>query len=180
MIDEQKTRLIHPSSFILHPSGDGMADDPQPVRSVAETSTSRSLLVQLKEGQAAAWERLTSLYAPLVYHWCRTMHLAEQDMPDIFQQVFQSVASHIQGFHKDRPGDTFRHWLRAITRNKVRDHFRRIARQAQAAGGTDAQIYFAQLAAPPADPEAADAGEAPEEEGEVRQLLRGALERVRG
>src|SRR6266545_8429852 len=132
-----------------------MADDPQPARSGAETSTSRSLLMQLKDGQAAAWERLTSLYAPLVYHWCRGMRLAEQDMPDVFQQVFQSVASHIQGFHKDRPDDTFRHWLRAITRNKVRDHFRRNARQAQAAGGTDAQIYFSRVAAP-ADPDEAE------------------------
>ena len=156
-----------------------MAHDPQPVRSVAETATSRSLLMQLKDGLPAAWERLTSLYAPLVYHWCRGMRLAEQDMPDIFQQVFQSVAAHIQAFRKDRPGDTFRHWLRAITRNKVRDHFRRNARQAQAAGGTDAQIYFSQLAAPPADPEVADEHDARAEEGEIRQLLRGALEHIR-
>src|SRR5881396_1218910 len=125
-----------------------MADDHQPVRAMAETETSGSLLMQLKAGQPAAWERLTSLYAPLVYHWCRGMRLAEQDMPDVFQQV-------IQAFRKDRPGDTFRSWLRAITRNKVRDHFRRIAKQAQAAGGTDAQIYFAQLAAP-AEPEEGD------------------------
>ncbi len=156
-----------------------MADDPQPMHPVAETSTSRSLLMQLKDGQAAAWERLTALYAPLVYHWCRAMHLAEQDMPDVFQQVFQSVASHIQGFHKDRPGDKFRHWLRAITRNKVRDHFRRNARQAQAAGGTDAQIYFAQLAAPPLDSDQAEESDSHDEEGEIRQLLRGALEQIR-
>jgi RNA polymerase sigma-70 factor (ECF subfamily) len=154
-----------------------MADDHQPVRPVAETSTSPSLLMQLKEGRPAAWERLTTLYAPLVYHWCRGMGLAAQDLPDVFQQVFQSVASHIQAFRKDRPGDTFRHWLRAITRNKVRDHFRRGARQAQAAGGTDAQVYFSQLAAPP---EEADEGGAHDEEGEVRQLLRAALEQIRG
>src|SRR5207237_3714558 len=114
---------------------------------------------------------LTSLYAPLVYHWCRGMHLAEQDMPDVFQQVFQAVASHIQAFHKDRPGDTFRHWLRAITRNKVRDHFRRNARQAQAAGGTDAQIYFAQLAAPPPAGEEDEEGGVHDEAEEMRQLL---------
>ena len=153
-----------------------MGDRP-PIRSGAETSTSCSLLMQLKDGQPAAWERLTSLYAPLVYHWCRAMRLAEQDMPDVFQQVFQSVASHIQAFHKDRPGDTFRHWLRAITRNKVRDHFRRGARQAQAAGGTDAQVYFSQL---PAPPEEADEANPHDEEGEVRQLLRAALEQIRG
>jgi RNA polymerase sigma-70 factor (ECF subfamily) len=153
-----------------------MADDPQPVGPAAETATSRSLLMQLKEGQPAAWERVTSLYAPLVYRWCRAMRLPEQDMPDVFQQVFQSVASHIEGFHKDRPGDTFRSWLRAITRNKVRDHFRRSARQPQAAGGTDAQVYFSQVADLPAEGEESS----DDEEGEVRQLLRGALEQIRG
>jgi RNA polymerase sigma-70 factor (ECF subfamily) len=158
-----------------------MAAASEPVRSLGETSTSRSLLKQLKDNQPAAWERLTLLYAPLVYRWCRGMRLAEQDMPDVFQQVFQSVASHIEAFHKDRPGDTFRHWLRAITRNKVRDHFRRNAKQAQAAGGTDAQIYFSQLAAPPADQGEEDEGACAEEEGtEVRQLLQGALEQIRG
>ena len=156
-----------------------MVDEHQPARLQADTATSRSLLMQLQDGQQAAWERLTSLYAPLVYHWCRSMHLAEQDMPDIFQQVFLSVASHIQDFRKERPGDTFRHWLRAITRNKVRDHFRRNARQAQAAGGTDAQIYFSQLAAPPAEPDESDERDAHDEEREVRQLLRAALEQIR-
>jgi RNA polymerase sigma-70 factor, ECF subfamily len=156
-----------------------MPDSPQPLRPPAETTTSRSLLIQLKDGQPAAWERLSSLYAPLVYHWCRRMHLAEQDMPDVFQQVFQAVASHIQTFHQDRPGDSFRHWLRAITRNKVRDHFRRNARQAQAAGGTDAQIYFSQLAAPLPVPEEAEASDAHDEEGEIRELLRGTLEQIR-
>src|SRR5262245_43961584 len=157
-----------------------MVDNPQPARSAPETATSRSLLMQLKDGQPAAWERFVSLYAPLVYHWCRGMRLPEQDMPDVFQQVFQAVASHIQGFHRDRPGDTFRHWLRAITRNKVRDHFRRSAREPQAAGGTNAQLYFAQLAAPPAGGEEGGGSDAHDEEGEVRQLLKGALEQIRG
>src|SRR4051812_36282216 len=156
-----------------------MADDDQPRGTPGETTTSCSLLMQLKDGEPAAWERLTSLYAPLVYHWCRQMRLAEQDLPDVFQQVFQAVAAHVGAFHKDRPGDTFRHWLRAITRNKVRDHFRRVAKQAQAAGGTDAQIYFSQLVAPLDDVEAADEAAIPDDEEEVRHLLRGALQLVR-
>jgi RNA polymerase sigma-70 factor (ECF subfamily) len=155
-----------------------MAPDPTPPRPLAETSTSRSLLMRLKGGEAAAWERLTALYAPLVYHWCRGMRLAEQDMSDVFQQVFQSVASHIQAFRSDRPGDTFRNWLRAITRNKARDHFRRLARQAQAAGGTDAQVYFSQIAAPEEEEEA-DGPAAHDEEEESRHLLHGALQLIR-
>lgn len=172
-----------PASFILLPSNrtpisDRMSNDPPQNRRTAANSTSRSLLVQLRDDQPAAWERLTSLYAPLVYHWCRRMGLPEQDMPDIFQQVFQSVALHIGRFQKDQPRDTFRGWLRVITRNKVRDHFRRNARQPQAAGGTDAQIYFSQLADPLVETE--DAGEPDADDAaEIHQLLHGAMQLIR-
>jgi RNA polymerase sigma-70 factor (ECF subfamily) len=157
-----------------------MSPDHPPHRRVAATSTSRSLLGRLRDDEPGAWERLTSLYSPLVYHWCRRMGLAEQDMPDVFQQVFQSVAVHIDDFQRDRPGDTFRGWLRVITRNKVRDHFRRAARQPQAAGGTDAQIYFSQLADPLLDED--DDPREPEttaDTEEYHQLLHGALQLIR-
>jgi RNA polymerase sigma-70 factor, ECF subfamily len=108
-------------------------------------STSRSLLAALRGDEPAAWQRLVSLYAPLVYHWCRKMELADQDAADIFQEVFQSVARRIDTFHKDGPADTFRGWLRTITRNKVRDHLRRESRQPHAAGGTTAQLRLSEL-----------------------------------
>jgi RNA polymerase sigma-70 factor (ECF subfamily) len=110
-------------------------------------STSRSLLVRLRDDDPAAWERLVTLYSPLVYYWCGKMNLPEQDMADVFQEVFQSVATHINDFRKDRPGDTFRGWLRTITRSKVYDHYRRQTRQPNAAGGTEAQIRFSQMPA---------------------------------
>ncbi len=138
--------------------------------STAPPSTSRSLLAQLINDPSNGWERLTALYAPLVYRWCRQFGLPEQDTPDVFQQVFQAVASNIQGFEKDRPGGTFRGWLRVITRNKVRDHFRKKDRQPQAVGGTDAQIYFAQVIDPLRDDEESADLE------DFQQLLRTALE----
>src|SRR5688500_5480779 len=85
------------------------------------TSTSRSLLARLHTNDPLAWDRLIALYAPLVWSWCGKMGLARQDMADVFQEVFKAVAAHIESFHKDRPGDTFRGWLRTITRNKVHD-----------------------------------------------------------
>lgn len=157
-----------------------MPDPNQPNPAAANGSTSRSLLVDLQRDRPAAWNRLVSLYAPLVYHWCRKTGLAEQDMADIFQQVFQSVARHIGSFRKDQPSDSFRGWLRTITRNKVRDHFRRTRRQPQATGGTDAQIRFAQLSDPLSwlDDES-DAVEPAEQPEESDQLLQSALQLIR-
>ena len=72
-----------------------------------------------------AWDRLSLLYAPLVFHWCRRRGLREADAADIVQDVFQAVATHLQPFRKQEPADTFRGWLRTITENKIHDHFRR-------------------------------------------------------
>src|SRR5262249_20369809 len=111
----------------------------------AAASTSRSLLARLHANDAKAWDRLVTLYAPLVWSWCRQMNLDHQDRADVFQEVFKAVAAHFPSFHKDRPGDTFRGWLRTITRNKVHDHFRLLQREPRAAGGTDAQYRWSQV-----------------------------------
>jgi RNA polymerase sigma-70 factor (ECF subfamily) len=142
--------------------------------SSASVRSSLSLLARVRANDAAAWDRLVSLYAPLVLGWCRRWDLQDQDAADVFQEVFQAVALHIGSFHRDRPGDTFRGWLRTITYNKVRDHFRRLGRDPQGAGGTEALSRLAQLPAPPApDDEAAS---------DVRAdsgLFRRALELIR-
>ena len=83
------------------------------------------------------------------HRWCTAgagaADLPEQEIADVFQDVFQAVATHIASFRKEREGDTFRGWLRTITQNKVRDHFRKLGREPGGAGGTDAQIRFARL-----------------------------------
>jgi RNA polymerase sigma-70 factor (ECF subfamily) len=111
----------------------------------ASTSTSRSLLARVHKNDAAAWDRLVALYTPLVWHWCRKLDLPRQDAADVFQEVFRSVAVHIRNFHLDRPGDTFRGWLRTITRNKVHDHFRAQKREPQAAGGSEARVWWTRV-----------------------------------
>lgn len=112
------------------------------------TTTSRSLLERVKKDEPEAWDQLVALYAPLVFLWCRGWGLREQDAADIFQEVFQAVAVHIGSFRKARAGDTFRGWLRTITRNKVHDHFRRLGREPEGVGGSEAQARLAHLPAP--------------------------------
>lgn len=121
-------------------------DDSQKVSARSGSlSTSRSLLCRLKENDSKAWNRLVELYAPLVFYWCRQLNVPEQDIVDVFQEVFQSLAKNINQFHKDRPGDTFRGWMRTITRNKVYDHFRKTGRQPGAIGGTEATKRLSQF-----------------------------------
>src|SRR5262245_15327662 len=137
------------------------------------SATSRSLLERARANDARAWERLVGLYAPLVLHWCRRGGLGEADAADVFQEVFQAVAAHLAGFRKERAGDTFRGWLRAITRNKVRDHFRRRGREPGGVGGSEALRRLAQL------PELGEEEEAAAEGAAEAALVRRALELVR-
>jgi RNA polymerase sigma-70 factor (ECF subfamily) len=141
--------------------------------SYSSSATSRSLLARVQADEPQAWERLVNLYAPLVLHWCRGSGLQNQDVADIFQEVFQAVAEHVRHFRKERKGDTFRGWLRRITQNKVRDHFRRLGREVRGVGGSSAQERLAQHPGPqPAeDPRPADEAE--------RSLFARALDLIR-
>src|SRR3981081_1837662 len=117
---------------------------------LSSSGTSRSLLVRVQGDEPAAWERLVRLYAPLVLHLGRGSGLQDPDIADIFQEVFQAVVVHVGSFRKDREGDTFRGWLRRITQNKLRDHFRRLGREARGVGGSSARERLAQLPVPDA------------------------------
>lgn len=112
-------------------------------------SMSSTLLGRLRERQPAAWERLCQVYGPLVYAWCRRGGLQDDVAADVMQEVFQSVAGGINAFRRDRPGDSFTAWLATITRNKIRDHFRRQATSPDgAAGGTDFYEQMQNIPAP--------------------------------
>jgi len=109
------------------------------------SATSRSLLARVQADEPAAWERLVRLYSPLVAHWCRGLSAA--DAADVFQEVFRAVVAHVAGFRRERGGDSFRGWLRRITQNKVRDHYRKAHREARATGGSSARDWLANVPA---------------------------------
>ncbi|QDS97447.1 RNA polymerase sigma factor [Adhaeretor mobilis] len=98
---------------------------------------SSTLLVRLRQQEPDAWLRLTKLFGPVVYGWCRGANLKPADAADVTQEVFRSVTMGLAKFRRDRPGDTFRGWISTIARNRIRDHFRRLANQPQVRGGTD-------------------------------------------
>ena len=109
--------------------------------------TSTTLLRQAQANNQGAWEQLVELYSRRMYRWCRRAGLQPADAGNVVQEALQSVARKLGDFRRDRPGDTFRGWLRRITDNKMRDHFRRQGRSLDAAtGGTDGQQQIANFA----------------------------------
>ena len=85
--------------------------------------TSLTLLAGVRAGDPEAWQRLSNLYAPLVYGWARRKGLNEHDAADVVQNVFLAVFAGLDRFRKDRPTDRFRDWLFIITKRRVADHF---------------------------------------------------------
>ena len=148
-----------------------MTDDSvNPIEDNPRSATSLSLLERARAQDQAAWERLVSLYTPLVVYWARQMGLQEADAADIAQEVFKAVAEHIGTFQRTREGGTFRGWLRTITRHKLCDRGRPPT-GATGEGGSDAYERWGQLPAP----EPKDTGELALRQ-ELRLLYRRALE----
>jgi len=113
--------------------------------SLEPSSVSSTLLERVKARRPEAWERLVDLYGPVVYRWCRQSGVGREDAADVVQEVFSSVAAHVGDFRRDSPSHSFTAWLATITRNKIRDHFRRRQGRPEARGGTHAQEQFLQV-----------------------------------
>jgi RNA polymerase sigma-70 factor, ECF subfamily len=106
--------------------------------------TSASMLQQAAAGDSDGWQRLVTTYGPVIYAWSRRAGLRPEDAADIVQEVLRGVARNLAGFRKNRPGDTFRGWLRRITQRRIVDFRRRQRPELAAAGGSTAQARLAQ------------------------------------
>lgn len=114
----------------------------------APSSISSTLLDQLRVRRPDAWQRLVRLYGPVIYRWCRRSNLTAEDAADLVQEVLSAVLVSLPGFRRDRPQDSFSGWLATITRNKVREHYRRRQGKADARGGSTAQRQMAEIPQP--------------------------------
>jgi RNA polymerase sigma-70 factor (ECF subfamily) len=138
-----------------------------------EQLTSLSLLARARANDQDAWARLTSLYRPLVALWCRRAGCPAEEVEDVTQEVFVGAAAGLANFRRDRPGDSFRGWLRGITRNQVLLYFRRNHGRTLPVGGSVALARIQDL--PDALTDCAE-----DEAVEMSQLYRRAVGQVRG
>ena len=108
--------------------------------------TSLSLIERVRQSDPDAWRRLCDIYGPLVYRWARRAGLQDGDARDIGQEVFRTVALRIGDFRKQSLQDTFRGWLRTITRHKLGDYLRRTRDRPLALGGGNGAEAMARAA----------------------------------
>lgn len=142
-------------------------------RSFGET-TNLSLIDRVRGQDSESWRQFMNMYQPLVSYWCRRSGLQGHDVDDVCQDVFSSVSKSIERFHKNSPRDSFRGWLRTITRARVADFLRRSTKTTHGPGGDEAHQFLSQLS----EPERRDEAD-PEERQASRAVFQKALEMVR-
>lgn len=94
-------------------------------------STRMSLLERVsKRPDGDIWNEFVEVYDQLILSWLTRQGVHPEDAEDIRQEVMVTVSQEIEKFeHSGRPG-AFRKWLRTITSNRLRRHWRSRAGQA--------------------------------------------------
>lgn len=113
------------------------------------SATSLSLLDRLRhEPSEADWRRLHAIYYPLVRGWLARMPGLQDEADDVAQDVLLVLVREIPRFERQREG-SFRVWLRRITANRVREFWRRRARQPRVGTADSATAAFLDRLADP-------------------------------
>lgn len=113
--------------------------------------TRQSLLLRAQAGDAASWERLVSIYEPLIRQWLHRQGVTPQDADDLVQDVLVVLTRQLPSFrHAGRPG-SFRTWLRTIAVNRAREFWRAGKVRQQAGGGSTFLQVLEQLDDPESD-----------------------------
>ena len=89
------------------------------------SSTSASLLERLRaDPKSPAWQRMVAIYQPLIRAWLSRQDVLASDADDLVQEVLAVVVRRLPDFEHNQRVGAFRTWLRTITVNVVRDHWR--------------------------------------------------------
>lgn len=73
--------------------------------------------------------------------------MREEDAEDVSQEVFAAAARRLPDFRRNRPGGTFRGWLRGVARNVLLAHHRKARDEPGGVGGSTAQMRLGEVAA---------------------------------
>lgn len=108
--------------------------------------TRASLILRLPDAaDAAAWDEVVSVYAPLVYRLARKRGLQPADADDLVQEVLAAVARSVGQWLERRDRGRFRAWLLRIARNTAINFLTRPKHLPLSPGGADAVNGLADL-----------------------------------
>lgn len=114
-----------------------MRDEPSPRKPDADASTSRTLLLRVREAEdREAWDEFVGRYAPKIFQWCRRYQLQDSDAADVTQDVLVKLVRAMQTFHYDPARGSFRGWLKTVTANAVRDAANSMKKAGRGSGDT--------------------------------------------
>jgi RNA polymerase sigma-70 factor (ECF subfamily) len=112
------------------------------------SATSLSLLERLRRDPTKSdWDRLDSVYRPLIRSWLNRVPGLRDEAEDIAQDVMLILIREVPDFERQREG-SFRNWLRRVTANRVREFWRKRARQPR---GPETESFLERLEAPNSD-----------------------------
>lgn len=118
--------------------------------------TSRSLLQRVQSGsEEESWDRLASIYTPLLQRWLQQYDLQASDSDDLVQEVLSVVARDVKAFQHNGRRGAFRSWLKTILINRLRYFWRSRNYRPVAGGGTDYQLQLQQFEDPASEISAA-------------------------
>lgn len=135
-------------------------------------ATSVTLLARLRDRPTdqAIWQEFVRRYRPLIYASCRKWQLQPADAEDVTQAVLARLLDKMGTFQYD-PTQSFRAWLRTVTRRVLANELSR-RRRVQGSGDSVIVMMLANI-------EARDGLIQAVEAGYDRELLDEALRRVR-
>jgi RNA polymerase sigma-70 factor (ECF subfamily) len=95
-----------------------------------EGSTRETLIGRVRDvNDEGAWGEFWQLYEPLIRQYLRRLNVSPHDAEDLTQNVYLKLRRELPKFKLDHARGQFRGWLRLMTDNTVRDHFRQAKRQ---------------------------------------------------
>ena len=97
--------------------------------------TSLSLLDRVtSSADADSWDRLTELYTPLMRRWLMQYDVQRADADDLIQEVLAVLMQELAQFDHNQRTGAFRHWLRKILVNRLRNLWRSRTYEPQTSG----------------------------------------------
>ena len=136
-------------------------------------TTRPSLLLRIRDvSDNAAWTQFVDIYTPLIYRYCRSRGLQDEDAADVAQESMRALAQAIGRFEYDPQRGKFRNWLLTVVQSKLHNFLARQHRQPQLAGDTALQLKL--------DRSAIAAEDTAWEADYYRHIFNWAAERIRG